>query len=123
MAGFAVGGPVGAAAVTGIGQVSRKLAQKLTLRGAKLADSVIRAGDDGEQIARAYLSQVPKAKRSAAELSELFLRPDVAIDKLGLSKNSFIREAAEIAQGQRVLKAVGEAATVAAPGATQTQRR
>jgi hypothetical protein len=121
-AGFALGGPVGAASVAGIGQVSRKLAQKLTLRGSKLADSVVRAGDDGERIARAYLSQVPKAQRSATELSELLLRPDIAIDQLGISKNSFIREAAEIAQGQRVLKAVGEAATVAAPGAIQTQR-
>lgn len=123
LAGFALGGPIGAATVTGIGQVSKKLAQKLTLRGSKLADSVVRAGDDGERIAKAYLSQVPKAKRSAAELSELLVRPDIAIDKLGISKNSFMREAAEIAQGQRALRAAGTAATLAAPGAIQTQRR
>ncbi len=122
-AGASLGGAPGAVAVPLIGQVSRKLAQKLTRGKAELADIIVRAGNDADDIARAYMSKVPKAQRSASELSELLLRPDIAIDQLGISKNSFIREAAEIAQGQRVLKAVGEAATVAAPGAIQTQRR
>lgn len=120
--GAAVGGPAGAVAVPLIGQVSRKLAQKLTRGKAELADTIIRAGNDADSIARAYMSKVPKAQRSAQELSELLLRPDIAIDKLGISKNSFIREAAEIAQGQRALRAAGQAATVATPGAIQTQR-
>jgi hypothetical protein len=115
-------GAPGAVLLPTIGQVSRKLAQKLTRKGADFADAIIRSGDNANDIARTYLAKVPKGQRSATELSELLLRPDIAIDQLGISKNSFIREAAEIAQGQRVLKAVGEAATVAAPGAIQTQR-
>jgi hypothetical protein len=120
--GAALGGPVGAVAVPLIGQTSRKLAQKLTRGKAEFANSIIRAGNDANDIAKAYMSKVPKAQRSASELSELLLRPDIAIDKLGISKNSFIREAAEIAQGQRALRAAANAATVATPGAIQTQR-
>jgi hypothetical protein len=116
-------GAPGAVLLPTIGQVSRKLAQKLTRKGADFADAVVRAGDNAGDIARVYLSKVPKKQRSATELSELLLRPDIAIDQLGISKNAFIREAAEIAQGQRVLKAVGEAATMAAPGAIQTQQQ
>ena len=114
-------GAPGAVLLPTIGQVSRKLAQKLTRKGADFADAIIRSGDNANDIARTYLAKVPKAQRSASELSELLLRPDIAIDQLGISKNSFIREAAEIAQGQRVLKSLGEAATVATPGAIQTQ--
>jgi hypothetical protein len=117
--GAAIGGPAGAVAVPLIGQVSRKLAQKLTRGKAEFANTVIRAGDDANDIARAYLAKVPKGQRSAQELSELLLRPDVSIDKLGISKNSFMREAAEIAQGQRAIMA---AAGLSGPGAIQTQR-
>jgi hypothetical protein len=115
-------GAPGAVLLPTIGQVSRKLAQKLTRKGADFADAIIRSGDNANDIARTYLAKVPKGQRSATELSELLLRPDIAIDQLGISKNSFIREAAEIAQGQRALRAAGQAATVAAPGAIQTQR-
>lgn len=114
-------GAPGAVLLPTIGQVSRKLAQKLTRKGADFADAIIRSGDNANDIARTYLAKVPKGQRSASELSELLLRPDIAIDQLGISKNSFIREAAEIAQGQRVLKSLGEAATVATPGTIQTQ--
>ncbi len=116
-------GAPGAVLLPTIGQVSRKLAQKLTRKGADFADAIIRSGDNANDIARVYLAKVPKGQRSATELSELLLRPDIALDQLGISKNSFMREAAEIAQGQRVLKAVGEAATVAAPGAIETAQQ
>jgi hypothetical protein len=106
-AGFKLAGAPGAFIVPGVGQVTRKLAQKLTARGAEFADVIIRAGNNADDIARAYLSRVPKGKRVASELSELLLRPDIAIDQLGLSKNAFIREAAEIAQGTRALQAAG----------------
>ena len=121
--GAALGGPAGAVAVPLIGQVSRKLAQKLTRGKAEFTDIIVRAGDNANDIAKAYLSRVPKAQRSASELSELLLRPDTAIEQLGISKNAFMREAAEIAQGRRVLQAVGQAATVGTPGAIQTQRQ
>lgn len=59
------------------------------------------------KIAEAYLSKVPKAQRSSSELSELLLRPDIAIEQLGISKNPLLKEAAEIAQGTRALQAAG----------------
>ena len=116
-------GAPGAVLLPTIGQVSRKLAQKLTMKGADFADAIIRSGDNANDIARVYLSKVPKGQRSASELSELLLRPDIAIDQLGISKNAFMREAAEIARGKRVIEAVSTAATVATPGVIQTQRR
>jgi hypothetical protein len=122
-AGATLGGAPGAVAVPLIGQMSRKLAQKLTRGKAEFADIVVRAGDNANDIAKAYMSRVPKAQRSASELSELLLRPDIAIEQLGLSKNSFIREAAEIAQGQRVLRAVRDAGVVGAPGAIETAQQ
>ena len=109
-------GAPGAVLVPVIGQVSRKLAQKLTLKGAKFADAVIRAGDNAEDIAKVYISKVPKAQRSADELSELLLRPDVALDKL-TSKAKLIKEASEIAKGRRILNAVVATAAAGAPGA------
>lgn len=115
-------GAPGAVLLPTIGQVSRKLAQKLTRKGADFADAIIRSGDNANDIARVYLAKVPKGQRSATELSELLLRPDIALDQLGISKNAFMREAAEIAQGKRVLQAVGQAGTTATPGIIQTQK-
>lgn len=105
--GAAVFGAPGAVAVPVIGQVSRKLAQKLTRANAELADIIVRAGPDARKIATAYISKIPKSQRSAVELSELFMRPDIALDKLVLSKNALMKEAAEIAKGRRVLAAAG----------------
>ncbi len=110
-------GAPGAIGFPVVGQVSRKLAQKLQRNNARLADIVIRAGDNANDIAAAYLSQVPKKSRSAAELSELLLRPDIALEKLAISKNTLMREAAEIAQGTRALRAAGAVTAAGAPGA------
>lgn len=113
--GLAFGGP-GAVTISGIGQVSKKLSQKLTSRGAEFADAVIRAGDNADSIVRAYLKNTPKKARDASELSELLLRPDIAIDKLLISPNKLIKEASEITTGMRIFQAAGVAPTVAAPG-------
>jgi hypothetical protein len=114
-AGAAVGGPIGAVAVPVIGQVSRKLAQKLTRKNAEFADTVIRAGSNAEGIARAYIDATPKKLRTSAELSELLSRPDIALDNLVVAKNPLLREAAEIAQGNKILAAV-----TTAPGAIES---
>ena len=115
--GAALGGAPGAVAVPIIGQVSRKLAQKLTRGKAEFANIVVRAGDNANDIAAAYLSKVPKKARTSAELSELLLRPDIALEKLAISKNPLMREAAEIAQGTRALKAAAAVTAGGAPGA------
>lgn len=80
--GAAVGGPVGAVLVPLVGQVSRKLAQRMTRKGAEFADQVIRAGKDAEKITQAYLRNTPKAQRTAQELSELLMKQDIDISRL-----------------------------------------
>jgi len=76
------GGPAGAVAVPLVGQVSKKLAQRMTAKNAEFADQVIRAGKDANRIAEAYLRFTPKAQRTSQELSELLMRPDIDLSKL-----------------------------------------
>ena len=78
----ATGSPLGGAAALSAGQFSKKLAQRLTRGKATFADAIVRAGDNGEEIARAYLRNTPKAQRSASELKELFLERRVTPDNL-----------------------------------------
>lgn len=80
--GASVFGAPGAVAIPLIGQVSRNLAQKLTRKGAELTNTVIRAGKNGERVANAYIKAVPARQRSAEELSELLLRPEVSLKQL-----------------------------------------
>lgn len=115
-AGASVGGAPGAVVVPIIGQVSRKLAQRLTAKNANFADAIVRAGSDAKEIAKQYMLRTPKAVRKAEELSELLVNPNVNIDNLLISENSFMKSAAEIAKGYRVI----EAATAGAPGAIES---
>ena len=80
--GAAVGGPAGAVALPLIGQLSRGLAQKLTRKGAEAANQIVRAGNNAENITRAYLKAIPKGEQNAAELSELLLRPEISLKAL-----------------------------------------
>ena len=118
LGGSLVGGTVGAVAVPVIGQVSRKLAQRLTRGKAEFADVVVRAGNNAQEIASAYLENTPRAQRSSAELSQLLSRPDIALDNLLVAKNKIIRDAAEEAKGIQILAAVSTA-----PGAIQAAQQ
>jgi hypothetical protein len=80
--GAAAGGPAGAVAVPLIGQLSRSLAQKLTRKGAEGADLIVRAGKSGVDVAKAYMKAVPPKQRTAQELTELLLRPDISLEGL-----------------------------------------
>jgi len=80
--GAVAGGPVGAVVVPSVGQLSRKLAQRLTREGAKNADLMIRAGKNGAEIVKAYMKITPPKHRTAQELTELLLRPDINIEGL-----------------------------------------
>jgi hypothetical protein len=81
-AGAAVGGVPGAVIVPLVGQLSKKLAQRMTIKNADFADQVIRAGKDAKKITAAYLKNTAKAERSAAELSELLMRNDIDLSLL-----------------------------------------
>lgn len=77
-----VAGPGGAIFVPLIGQVSRKLAQRMTRGSAEFADAVIRAGNNAKEITKAYLKNTPRSQRTPNELSQLLLEKDIDITKL-----------------------------------------
>jgi hypothetical protein len=114
-AGAQLGGPIGAVAVPVIGQVSRKLAQRLTRKNGEFADAVVRAGPDARKIIEAYQNKTPKKLRDPEELSQLLARPDIALDELVGTQTPIVKEAIEISRGRRVLNAVGQASRQAAP--------
>jgi hypothetical protein len=102
----ATGGSLsGAVAATTIGQVARKISQVLTKNRAQFVDDIVRAGPNAKQVTKAYLSAVPKAKRSASELADLF-DPSADLTKLTASSNKLVKEAAQIAEGRRSLGAL-----------------
>ena len=80
--GAAIGGAAGAVAVPLVGQMSRTLAQKLTRKGAEGANLIVRAGKSGLDIVKAYMKAVPPKQRTAQELTELLLRPDISLEGL-----------------------------------------
>lgn len=119
LAGTAAGGVPGSIAAVTIGTAARKVAQTLTKNKAQFIDSVVRAGNNGEDITKAYLRTVPRSQRSVAQLSTLLSDPRTDISGLINSSNKLIKEAAEVAAGRQV---IGEAAGILAAGAAQNQR-
>jgi len=103
-AGGTVAGTPGAVAVPIIGTISRNFAQRLTAKGAVFADDIIRSGRDGKKIVRAYLKHTPKGKRSAEELSQLLLKPDIDLNVVKGGK--ILNEAVQIAKERRNALAV-----------------
>ena len=67
----------------------------MTANNSRFADEFIRAGKDARKITAAYIDNVPKAQRSAQELSELLMDPDIDLSKVSTPLG---REAASIAQ-------------------------
>jgi hypothetical protein len=95
--GAAVGGGAGAVAVPLIGQVSRNLAQKMTRNNADMVSQIVRAGRNGDSIARAYFAAVPKGQRSPYELSELLMAAGASMPKAKLGNkelNNILAESA-----------------------------
>lgn len=116
-------GGLGGTAILGpaapvVGQFSRKLAQRATQKGVELSDAIIRSGRNGRRIAEAYLNTTPKARRSADELSRIFLKVDANIDDLLKESNRVVKEAAEIEKGRRAFLS-----GAAAAGSTASQAR
>jgi len=81
-AGFAAGGPAGAAAAISGGQLSKWLSQRLTKGKTDYADALTRAGKNGEKITEVYLKNTPKAKRNPNDLKELLLAAKVPEEQL-----------------------------------------
>jgi hypothetical protein len=94
-------GPAGAVAIPLIGQVSRKLAQRMTAKGAEFADEVIRAGKDAKQITQAYLRNTPKDQISSSELSQLLMRNDIDLGAEAALTSKIGKEASKMAKKNR----------------------
>lgn len=104
------GATVGVFVLPLIGQVSKKMAQRLTENNAQFANRVIRAGRNGNKIARAYLASTPADQRSAAELSQLLMRNDINLDNI---TGDIAIEAAQIARRNRATSAAATGAALA----------
>jgi len=105
--GASVGGATGAIAVPLAGQVSKRLAQRMTSNNAKFADTLIRAGDNSLSITKAYMRTVKRNQRSPEELAEIFMlkRADLSkikesIDTVPRHSRQVVEDALLIAAGQ-----------------------
>ena len=78
----ATGGGVGAIVVPIIGTVSKKLGLKLAKDAGRGADIIVRAGNRGIDVVKAYMKAIPPKERSAQELTELLLRPEISLEGL-----------------------------------------
>jgi len=107
--GAVVGGAPGAIAIPVIGTVSKRIAKNLTTKKANFLNNIVRSGENGERIAKAYLNAVPKAKRNVQDLADLLSDPNINIDDLEFIANATIREAAEIAKGRRAINLASSA--------------
>lgn len=101
------GAAIGAVLLPTVGKISQGFAEKITRNNAALANRVVRAGSDAEGIAKAYLSSVPKEQRNVEELAQLFMRPDVNLNK---ASTDIAIEAAKIARKERQKQLAGTAA-------------
>lgn len=75
--GAAVGGAAGAVVIPIVGQVSRKLAQKLTRGGAEYVNALVRSGNSGRKVVDVYLKNTRSKDRSVEDLAELLSRPNM----------------------------------------------
>jgi hypothetical protein len=110
-AGGVVGGGLGAFAVPAIGTVSRNIAQKLTRNRASFLDAVTRAGSNAEEITKAYLKAVPKAKRNIDDLANLLADPSIDLESLQTIADRTVKDAIDIAKGKRAINLAVGAAT------------
>lgn len=115
--GAVVGGGAGAVAVPLIGTVSKQIAKTLTTGKARFLNKMSRAGNNADKITKAYLTTVPKAKRSVKDLADLLSDPELDLSVLEDVANRTIQDALDLAKGQRQLRL----ANAAALGATAQQ--
>ena len=62
-----------------------------------------RAGTDANKITKAYLTTVPKAKRSAQDLADLLSDPQINLSELEMISNKTFQDAVDLAKGKRAI--------------------
>lgn len=115
--GGALGLGAGGLAIPVIGTISKKIAKGLTTGKAEFLSTMSKAGTDAEKIAKAYLSVVPKAKRSVSDLADLLSDPKIDLTTLETIATRTIQDAMELAKGKQQLNLAAAAAAGATPQA------
>ena len=111
------GNPVVGVAVPVIGQVSKELAVKMTANNAAMAQSVIRAGDNGLEIAKAYARNIPKSQQSVADLTELLMRQNVDLNTIKEMAGEFGTMVNDAKFAAEFMRDAGLTSLMFAPGA------
>ena len=106
-----------------VGTVSKKIAQNLTRNKAKFVDSMSRAGTDANKITKAYLTAVPKSKRSSQDLADLLSDPKINLDDLEMIANQTFQDAVDLAKGKRAINLAVGALAGGAAQATKTEEQ
>jgi len=109
--------------IPAIGSVSKQVAQKLTRNKAKFVDSMTRAGTDANKIAKAYLTSVPKAKRSVEDLADLLSDPQINLNELEMIANKTFQDAVDLAKGRRAINLAAGALSGEAGQAVKTDQQ
>jgi len=120
-----IGGSVGGPLLAPIGPALGYFAHTLSKAGAedvaKFLKNVVAAGDDGGDIAKAYIRSTPKRLRNAEDLGRILAERGARLENL--QKTEFMRQAAESANRNAKALAQGTAATSAIVGATDEERQ
>ena len=110
--------PVAIGAIT-VGTIAKEVAKKITRNRAGFLDTVTRAGKDGERIAKAYLTAVPKSKRSVSDLSDLLLDTNIDLGSLEKAGSDLVQDAIKSARFKRELLQATATAGVAGVASTK----
>ena len=117
-AGFALGGPAGAAAALSVGQAAKMLSQKLTSKKANFISDITKSGVDGRGITAAYLRNTTKENRNVSDLTQLLLDPKIDLDSIEkiVMPSKIVSDALFFAKQMRnKAKSTGAAGLMAAP--------
>jgi hypothetical protein len=118
------GAAIGALTVPALGQLAKKTAQRITLKNTKLADDLVRAGKNANEVTKAYLKHTPISDRSISDLTDLLLDPNLrGVDVIKSTSNKTVSDAIFFAKEiKRRMKQSASAATIAAPATLEEQQ-
>ncbi len=122
-AGSTFGGALGAIAIPVVGKIAKTIATKLTTNKAKFVNAMTRAGTDANKIAKAYLTAVPKAKRSVQDLADLLSDPQINLGELEMIANKTFQDAVDMAKGKRAINLAAGAVVGSTSNKLQEQQQ
>lgn len=112
-------GPAAAPIGPALGFFAHTLSKSNAEDMARTLKNMVAAGDDGKEIAKAYVRGVPKRLRNPEDLGRILAERGAELDNL--VKTEFMRKAAEVANQQKAALARGTAATAAVVSTKEAQ--